>query len=70
MKDELTELMHSEFTVSEEIDKKNKVGSAIRFAMIGNGGEEELRKALPLYGVTYEEYERWKDHWAEVGVKV
>ena len=70
MKDEQTELMHSEFTVSEEIDRKNKVGSAIESTMLRGGGEEGLRHSLPMYGVTYEEYERWKDYWAEVGISI
>ena len=70
MKDELTELMHSEFTVSEEIDIKNKVGSAIESAMLRGGGEEGLRHSLPMYSVTFEEYERRKDYWAEVDISI
>ena len=70
MKEELTTKMHSEFTVSEEIDRKNIVGSAIKFAMMGGGGEDELEYALSIYGVKREEYERWKVHWGNLGVKI
>lgn len=70
MKDELTELMHSEFTVSEEIDRKNRVGSAIESTILRGGGEEILRQTLKGYALTYKDYETWKDYWAEVGVKI
>ena len=38
--------------------------------MIRGGGEKELQHTLSMYAVTDEEYERWKDYWAEGGVLI
>ena len=70
MKDELTELIHSEFTISPEMEIKNRVGSAIEFTMMLGGDENKLKDVLVSYTVTYEDYLKWKDYWAEVGVKI
>lgn len=70
MKDELTELMHSEFTISPEMEICNRVGSAIESTMLRGGGEDNLRHTLKRYALKYKDYETWKDYWAEVGVKI
>ncbi len=70
MKDELTELMHSEFTISPEMEIKHRVGSAIKSGMIRGVTEDKLKDVLASYTVTYEDYLKWKDYWAEVGVKI
>lgn len=70
MKEELTTKMHSEFAVSKEVNLRNKVGSAIESAMLRGVKENELQKTLNEFGVTYDDYYKWKDYWDEVGVKV
>lgn len=63
MKDELTELMHSEFTLSEEVDVKNRVGSAMQVVRTLGITESELPNILKRYNVTMDDYNKWKDHW-------
>ncbi len=63
MKDELTELMHSEFTVSEEVDVVNRVGSAMQVARTLGITGSELSNILKRYNVTIDDYNKWKDYW-------
>lgn len=63
MKDELTELMHSEFTVSEEVDVVNQVGSAMQVARTLGITGSELSNILKRYNVTIDDYNKWKDYW-------
>jgi hypothetical protein len=70
MKEELTTKMHSEFTVSKEVDIRNKVGSAIESGMLRGVRENAIEHTLKRFGVTYDDYNKWKEYWAEVGVKL
>lgn len=63
MKDELTELMHSEFTISPEMEICNRVGSAMQSARILGKTEKEIPNILKRYNVTMDDYNKWKDHW-------
>lgn len=70
MKEELTTKMHSEFHVRKVIDKRHKVGSALKSAISMGGGKENLKMAMKMYAISIEEYVRWRDYWAKRGVKV
>ena len=47
--DELTEKMHSEFTIDEETEKKHRAGSVWTLSI--------------RYGIDYETAMKWKDYW-------
>lgn len=70
MKEELTEKMHSEFTVSEEVDVENRVGSAMQVARALGITESGLSNILRRYNVTMDDYKRYKKAWNDVGLFV
>lgn len=71
MKEELTKKMHSEFTVSKEIDVKHKVGSAIEMALLlKKHDRKSFEEELSSYNVTYNDYLKWKEHWGRLGLKI
>lgn len=64
MKEELTEKMHSEFTISNEIEIKHRVGIVCEILKAtGNYTEDDLNKVLQEYNVSKEQYEEWKSFW-------
>ena len=71
MKEELTEKMHSEFTVSKEIEKKHKVGSAIEMALLlKKNDRKSFEEELNNFNVTFEDYLKWREHWGRLGLKI
>lgn len=70
MKEELTEKMHSEFTVSKEVDVENRVGSAMQVARALGITESGLSNILRRYNVTMDDYKRYKKAWNDVGLFV
>lgn len=62
LKEELTEKMHSEFTVSRETDQKHRAG-----CVWGVAGFDAPRKDIEhwagRYGVTYDTCMKWKAYW-------
>ena len=71
MKEELTKEMHSEFNITRDDDICNKVGSAIQFARIlGLKTKEDFKNELKEYGVTIDDYYRYKVFWEEAGLKI
>jgi len=62
MKEELTEKMHSEFTVDEETDKKHRAGSV--WEVVGfDAPREKIDEWAKEYGVTYDICLKWKAYW-------
>jgi len=59
MKEELTTKMHSEFTVSPEIEIRNRVFSVLTMADYSN--KPELWKYAKMYDVTMDDIEKNKD---------
>ena len=71
MKEELTEKMHSEFSVSRETDILFKESSAIHNAIImGTKRRSEFESILKDHSVTYDDYEKWKKHYEELALKL
>lgn len=62
MKDELTEKMHSEFTVSEETDQKHRAGYVWGVAGF-DAPKKKVEQWAKEYGVQYETCIRWKSYW-------
>ena len=61
MKDELTELMHSEFTVSAETDIKHRVFSLL--TLVNYNDKIGIEKYRDMYDLTLEEIEMHKDEY-------
>ena len=60
--DELTEKMHSEFTIDEETEKKHRAGSV--WTLLGaDASKEEIEHWSIRYGIDYETAMKWKDYW-------
>jgi hypothetical protein len=57
-RDEFTELMHSEFTVSPETEIKHRVHSAVR---VYGHNLFTLEEILVDYNLTLEQYNKYKD---------
>lgn len=71
MKDEFTEKMHSEFTVSKEAEISLKVGSAIQIAiLLDKHDRESFEEVLSNYDVTYNDYLKWKEDWSRLGLNI
>lgn len=62
MKDELTEKMHSEFTVSEETDQKHRAGCVWGVAGF-DAPKKKVEQWAKEYGVQYGTCIRWKSYW-------
>lgn len=65
MKEELTEKMHSEFTVDAETDKMHKCFAVWRHVGI-NATPEELKSCIEFSGVTINEVLKYKRKFSEV----
>lgn len=63
MKDELTETMHIEFSVSEETDQKHATWTALETIADGTFSK---KAALEAYGVTVEDIVKYKKEWEEL----
>ena len=63
MKEELTTLMHSEFSVSKDIDIRNKVIAVMTVMKISKN--RKLEDVITSYGITMKDYERWKHVWLD-----
>lgn len=61
-KEELTEKMHSEFTVSEETRKKLKAG-CVWESVPANATKSEIMKFAKMYGVSYEDCMKYRSEW-------
>lgn len=61
MKEELTTKMHEELSVTNETDVRHKVGSVVTIMNLMK--DKELQDILKSYGVTKDDYDRWKDYW-------
>ena len=62
LKEELTEKMHSEFSVSDEIDQKHRAGSVWR--LLGyEASKEDVEHWAKRFGTTYEKCMEWKAYW-------
>ncbi len=62
LQDEFTEKMHSEFTVSEEVDQQLRAGCVWR--VLGyDAPKEEVEKWAESYGTTYDTCMKWKSYW-------
>ena len=60
--DELTEKMHSEFTVSRETRICHKAG-CVRESVSSNASREEIESKAVWYGITYDDVMRYKHEW-------
>ena len=62
MKEELTEKMHSEFTVSKETDQKHRAGCV--WGLVGyDAPREKIEEWGKEYGVDYDICIKWKSYW-------
>ena len=60
--DELTEKMHSEFSVSREIEISHKAG-CVWESVAPNASREEIESKAFWYGITYDDVMRYKHEW-------
>lgn len=65
MKEELTELMHSEFTVDEETNIQLKAGSMWSVAGF-DCNRRTLNKWCRAYGITMKQALYWKKYWMDM----
>lgn len=65
LKEELTTLMHSEFTVSNDTDKKIRCWTALK-SLNGNLENPGAGKECKSYGVTLEEAKSHLPEWLEL----
>lgn len=61
MKDELTELMHSEFTVSAETEIKHRVFSLL--TLVNYNDKMGIEKYRDMYNLSIKEIEMHKDEY-------
>ena len=61
MNDELTEKMHSEFSISERTERKHKVWAALTLS--GTEDREEIKKWSEFYDVTLEDVDEFIDEF-------
>ena len=60
--DELTEKMHSEFSVSREIEISHKAG-CVWESVAPKASKEEIEKWATIYGITYADAMKYKSEW-------
>lgn len=60
MKDELTEAMHSEFTVDEDTDQKHATWTALD---VIDSGAMTKAEAMEEYGITEEDLIKYRPGW-------
>ena len=71
MKEELTTKMHSEFSVSREIEVRHKVGTVIEVAIKMNKTDKKsVTDIARLYGITYNDILKWKLYWENKGLEM
>ena len=63
MKDEFTEKMHSEFTISDEDEIQLKAGCVWDKYRELQPSDDEIKKRCKSYGITFEQAMRWKTFW-------
>lgn len=60
--DELTEKMHSEFTIDGETDRKHRAGCV--WGVLGyDATKEDIKHWAEVYGVNYEICMKYKSFW-------
>lgn len=68
MKEELTEKMHSEFTVTHDIEIKHRAGCV--WGMLKWEGKIDDKESViewsRIYDITYNQAMKWKTYWMEV----
>ena len=62
LKEELTEKMHSEFTVDDKTEKKHRAGCVWGVAGF-DASRTDIEHWAGVYGVTYEICMKWKGYW-------
>lgn len=65
MQDELTEKMHSEFTIDAETEKKHRAG-CVWHQLKADATKEEVEERAKRYGIDYETAMKWKDFWLDL----
>ena len=63
MKEELTKKMHSELSVSKDIEIKHKAGCVWDILKVKHPSEKEIKDRCKSYGISYEDAMKWKDFW-------
>ena len=64
MEDELTNAMHSEFSVDPEVEIKHRCWAAERQMSMAEN-DRDRAKILASYTITAEQFERYKQTWAD-----
>ena len=65
MKDELTEKMHSEFSVTKESEEQLRAGCIWLAWCDEDSSREEIEKYAEEYSISYEAAMKWRDFWLE-----
>ena len=65
MQDELTEKMHSEFTIDAETEKMHRAG-CVWLQLKADATKEEVEKCAKSYEIDYETAMKWKDYWLDL----
>lgn len=68
MKDELTELMHSEFSIEPETETKHKAGCVWHLAS-RNTSITEIRKLAASYGILFKQVMSYREYWLSIHEK-
>ena len=63
MKEELTDKMHSEFTIDSETEISHRVCTVCKVVL---DGHFDLKEALELYDVTKAEYDKYSPKWKKL----
>ena len=62
LQDELTEKMHSEFTIDAETDIRHRVGCV--WIDVGfDAAKGEIEESAKSYGVTYKDCDKYRSYW-------
>ena len=62
LKEELTEKMHSEFTVNEETEQKHRAGCV--WGVVGfDASKDKIEEWSKFYGITYDMSMKWRSFW-------
>lgn len=61
---ELTEKMHSEFTISKETEIRHRAG-CVWLVLDKDAPKEQVEEQAHEYGITYEEAMKYRDYWNE-----
>lgn len=66
MEEELTKKMHSEFSISSDIEIKHKAGCVWDILKFEKPTKEELVIRCKSYGISYEDAMKWRDFWVNI----